>query len=99
MNVLRVMFPGRIISRFGDIHCPPRSPDLSIPDFFLWGYLKVNVYEHHPRSLRELKNAIRTEIEAIEPDLLGRVLENLVKRCQDCLNHNGGHLLDEIFKN
>jgi hypothetical protein len=34
MNVVRRMFPGRVISRFGDIPWPPRSPDLSSCDFF-----------------------------------------------------------------
>lgn len=44
MNVVRNMFPGKLISRFGDVPWPPRSPDLSICDFFLWGYLKGRVY-------------------------------------------------------
>ena len=36
MALLREMFPQHIISRFGDIPWPPRSPDLTAPDFFLW---------------------------------------------------------------
>ena len=43
MEVIRQMFPGHVISRFGDVRWPPRSPDLSICDFFLWGYLKSKV--------------------------------------------------------
>ena len=34
MDVVRRMFPGRVISRFGDIPWPPRSPDLTTCDFF-----------------------------------------------------------------
>ncbi|KAJ4441338.1 hypothetical protein ANN_11193 [Periplaneta americana] len=41
MNCLRNMFPGRIISRFGDIAWPPRSPDLTAADYFLWVISKV----------------------------------------------------------
>jgi len=37
---LRRLFPQRVISGFGDVPWPPRSPDLTAPDFFLWGYLK-----------------------------------------------------------
>jgi len=37
---LRRLFPQRVISRFGDLPWPPRSPDLTAPDFFLWGCLK-----------------------------------------------------------
>ena len=36
----RRLFPQRVISRFGEVLWPPRSPDLTAPDFFLWGYLK-----------------------------------------------------------
>ena len=37
MTVIREAFPGCLISRNGDIPWPPRSPDLSPSDFFLWG--------------------------------------------------------------
>jgi hypothetical protein len=30
---------------------PPRSPDLTLPDFFLWGFLKERVYSNNPRSM------------------------------------------------
>ena len=43
MDVICPRFPGRLISRFGDVHWTPRSPDLSICDFFLWGHLKAKV--------------------------------------------------------
>jgi hypothetical protein len=45
MAVLRMIFPGRFISHFGDINWPTHSPDLVIPDYFLWGYVESNVYE------------------------------------------------------
>jgi hypothetical protein len=45
MAVLREMFPGRLISHFGDINWPARSPDLLAPDYFLWGHVKSKVYE------------------------------------------------------
>lgn len=34
MAVVKQMFPSRLISKRGDIPCPPRSPDLTPPDFF-----------------------------------------------------------------
>jgi hypothetical protein len=39
MNTLRTVFEHHIISRYGDISWPARSPDLSACDFFSWGYL------------------------------------------------------------
>lgn len=37
-------FDGRVIGRRGTIEWPPRSPDLSPSDFFLWVYVKDRVY-------------------------------------------------------
>jgi len=56
MAVLRKMFPNRVISRNGDIACPPRSPDLTPPDFFLWIYLKSKVLTNKPHTLLEVKD-------------------------------------------
>ena len=50
MVTLRGLFPGRVISRRGDVEWPPRSPDLNACDFFLWDYLKSKVYENRPRT-------------------------------------------------
>ncbi|XP_039280784.1 uncharacterized protein LOC120350607 [Nilaparvata lugens] len=36
MDLLREMFPGRLISLRGDVKWPARSPDLSVCDFFLY---------------------------------------------------------------
>jgi len=44
MAVLRGLFPQRMISRYGDVPWPPRSPDLSILDVFVWGYLESKVF-------------------------------------------------------
>jgi len=59
MAAVRELFGNRVISRFGDILWPPRSPDLSVCDFFLWGYLKNRVYTTRPRTLDELKQRIQ----------------------------------------
>ena len=45
---LQNRFNGRIIHRFSEISWPPRSPDLTPLDFFLWGYLKQKVYLQRP---------------------------------------------------
>ena len=44
MGVVQEMFPGRVLSRNGDLSWPARSPDLTMCDYFLWGYLKSKVY-------------------------------------------------------
>ena len=68
---------------------PPRSPDLTPADFFLWGLLKGKVYKNTPRTIEQLKDAIRQEIQAINIDTLGKVFQNLEKRIQVCLDVKG----------
>ncbi|GFO30707.1 transposable element tc3 transposase [Plakobranchus ocellatus] len=45
---LRQRFPDRLISRRCDPEWAPHSPDLNPPHFYLWGYLKDNVYINNP---------------------------------------------------
>ena len=98
MAKLRQMFPSRLVSRWGDVEWPPRSPDLSICDFFLWGYLKEKVFKHRPRNLEELKMHIQEEISAIPPEMCRRAAENFRHRLQMCIDTAGHHLPDVIFK-
>ena len=67
-------FGEKWIDRHGFIKWPPRSPDLSSGDFFLRVVLKDGVYRRKPRSIEELKNAITTEISAINSIFVKGVL-------------------------
>ena len=98
LGVLREMFPGRLISLRGDVEWPARSPDLSPCDFFLWGYLKEKVFKHRPRSLEDLKERIRQEIDAIPPEITRRVMKNFRERLKQCVANDGRHMSDMIFK-
>ena len=60
---IRLLFLQRVIPRFGDVPRPPRSPDLTTPDFFFCGgHLKSIAYSRHPVDLYALQQAIRDEI-------------------------------------
>ena len=98
MTIVRNMFPGRLISCFGDVPWPPRSPDLSTCDFFIWGYLKSRVYIHKPLTLNDLKEAIRQEIRPIDRQLLARVMDDFKKRLENFIQEDGRHLTDIILK-
>jgi hypothetical protein len=41
----------------------------TIPDFFLWGFLKDHVFRRRIRTIQELKQAIVEEVAAIDEDL------------------------------
>ena len=62
---LKENFGGRVISLKTDFEWAPHNLDLSPPDFFLWGYHKDRVYAGKPRTITELKEAIREEKRAI----------------------------------
>ena len=54
MDFLKKFFDNIIISKG---QWPPRSPNLTSPDFFLWGYLKSRVYLNNPLTINDLKIA------------------------------------------
>ena len=71
----------------------PRSPDATPCDFFLWGYVKDQVYVPPlPATILELKVRIRTAIETITADMLQTVWNELVYRVDVCRITNGAHV-------
>ena len=96
MAVVRETFR-TVISRFGNITWPARSPDLTVPDFFLRGFLKDRVFQWRIVTIQELKQAIVDEVAAID-DVRRRVYGNFQTRLQQCIDVNGGHPPDVIFK-
>ena len=99
MTVVRQMFPQHVVSRFGDVPWPPRSPDLSACDFFLWGYLKSKVYVRKPRTVDDLKVPIREEIATVPQEMLVNVMQNFEERLRTSVRQEGRHLSDIIFRN
>ena len=70
---------------------PPRSPDLTPCDFFLWGYLKAKVYTSPPIYLNA---RIRQEVALLanDPAMVRRAVQDILRRCQTCIDRNGGHV-------
>ena len=72
---------------------PPRSPDATPCDFFLWGYAKDQFYVPSlPTSIPELKVRIRSAIETITADTLQTVWNELDYRVDVCRITNGAHI-------
>jgi len=61
---------------------PPRSPGLTPPYYFLWGYLKGTVYQNKPRTIDTLKANITKEIQAVTADVLARNFLHMARRVQ-----------------
>lgn len=93
---LDAIFPNRWIGRRGSIEWPARSPDLTLLDFFLWGYLKSIVYKTKPLDLNDLRERITLAIRSITPDMLNNVRRQFYLRlgcCQDVHGEHFEHLL------
>jgi len=82
------------VRSFGDIAWPALSPDLTLPDFFLWGFLKDRVFRRRIMTIQELKQATVDEVTAIVKDLRRRVYGNFQTGLQQCIDVNGAHLPD-----
>lgn len=97
LALLNSLFGPRVISR--DPRWPPRSPDLSPNDFWLFGHLKDVVYrEGVPASLDILKARIESAINDITADVLRRVIVSFDERVDACLQMNGAHLVHVLGK-
>jgi hypothetical protein len=70
-KVQRVFRRQFTVGRHGRV--PSRN---TIPDFFLWGFLKDRVFRRRITTIQELKQAIVEEVAAIDEDLRRRVSGN-----------------------
>lgn len=98
MELLDEHFHGRVIglgypSRFGGgLEWPPYSPDLNPCDFFLWGYLKDNVYKDDPLTEEHLIEKIGEQTRGITQETLAAVIKNFEKRLRKVQEKGGEHI-------
>jgi hypothetical protein len=88
MRKIGSYFSDRLISKNT---WPPRSPDLTPPDFILWGLLKGRVESNKPRKFYAINYVIRQEVAAITDVTLPNVFANLQTGIKICLDAEGGH--------
>jgi len=67
---LDTTFPNRWNGRDGLTPWPPRSPDISPLDFFLWGYVKDKVFSTPVTDIKNLKARITDAFATITEDIL-----------------------------
>ena len=93
-NRLRELFGNQVVALNHDPEWPPRSPDLTPCDFFLWGYLKQRVYATPPPDIETLRRRIIDECNILrnEPQKILRSIDAMRRRAQRCIDRNGGHV-------
>ena len=83
---------GRWIGRRGPHEWPPRSPDLTPLDFWLWGYVKNKVYSLGCRTNSELKRAIANTLSNVSIEMVRNSFSEFYHRCRVCINEHGAHI-------
>jgi hypothetical protein len=72
---------------------PPRSPDATPCDFFLWGYVNDQIYvPPPPATITALRVRIRTAIETITADMLQTVWNEVDYRVDVCRITKGANI-------
>ena len=66
--------------------------DLTPPDYFRWECLEDRVNGNCPKTLEDLKNNIRAEIDKISPEMLVRGMDRFVKRLKKCIELDGAQV-------
>lgn len=87
-------FPGRWIGTYGPVKWPARSPDLSILDFFVWGFLKNKIYKRRYNNQNELRIATIQALTELQNHrvFLSNAIKNITKRTALCLEKNGSQI-------
>jgi Helix-turn-helix domain (DUF4817) len=85
-------FVDRWIGRGGPVGWPPRSPDLTKLDFFLWGHVRNMVYEEPPTTKENMMDRIRDAFGRINRNMLQNVNDSFLRRIQTCVQQQGGYI-------
>ena len=97
-ELVQGMFPDHVVGRYLAIEWPPRSPDLTPCDYFLWGFIKDRVYRHElgpVNSLVDLMQRIVTEFQWIRENAMQQVreaVEAFHDRLEQCVDIEGKQL-------
>ncbi|KAA3669773.1 uncharacterized protein DEA37_0011453 [Paragonimus westermani] len=93
-NILAEKFDeNHVIGRGFGVPWPPRSPDLSPLDYYLWGTLKARVFhQFKPDNIDSMKQRIVDVWNDITLDELSRAVHNLEARVELVIQHDGGYI-------
>lgn len=90
-NYLDTVYPNKWIGRGSLFPWPPRSPDLTCMDFYLWGRLKNIVYQSRPTTRENMVERIRNAIRTLSLAEVETAVCATVRKLRECINCNGGH--------
>ena len=89
---LDATFPNRWIGRDGPTTWPPRSPDITPLDFFLWRYVKDKVFSTPVPDITDLKARITDAFATITEDMLENTWREIDYRLDVLCATKGAHV-------
>jgi len=89
---LAATFPNRWIGKDGPTPWPPRSPDITPLDFFLWGYVKEKVFSTPVPYITNRKARITDAFATITDDMLGNTWREIDYRLDVLRSTKGAHV-------
>ena len=95
-DFLNETFPNRWIGRNGSAPWPPRSPDITPLDFFLWSYVKDRVYRTPVRDVETLQSRIIEVLATVNEEMLENTWREIEYRLVILRATNGAHV--EVYE-
>jgi len=91
-ELLNELFSNRWLGQGGPVAWPPRSPDLTPLDYYLWGHMKTLVYETKVDSRAALRRRIFAAAQQIRilPHNIACDTGSLNIRAENCIANGGG---------
>uniref|UniRef100_T1K3R3 DUF4817 domain-containing protein n=1 Tax=Tetranychus urticae TaxID=32264 RepID=T1K3R3_TETUR len=88
-NYLREVFGDRVIALGWDPEWAPRSPDLTVCDFYLWGRLKGLVYGKRHEDLEELEEEITRQFDMLDAEEIEQACLSVEERMKRIIEMDG----------
>jgi hypothetical protein len=83
------MFLGWVTSENAEADWPTHSPDLSLGDYSLWGYLLHKVYDNRPHNINRLQFQWACRRQTKNPPR---------RRAEDCSQEDGAHMTNIVLR-
>ena len=93
---LNETFRNRWIGRNGPTPWPPRSPDITPLDFFLWGYVKDRVQRTPVRDVETLQSRVIEVLATVNEEMLENTWHEIEYRLDILRARNGAHV--EVYE-
>lgn len=90
-------YPNRWIGRGSIFPWPPRSPDLTCLDFYLWGRVKELVYATAPTTPENMIFRIRQALNTLSRAEIEAAVLSTRRRINKCIENDGKHFENNLI--